>query len=837
MDLVPVPRLVPLLALLVIAWLPGAVIFRVPWLDRDGRAALPAEERLFWAVIISLSVSLALVLLLAAAGQYSFGRLLAANLSITVLTAAVSGLRLRLGPAASRPEVTCLLPLALVVLGLWQFFPPAEYVIGGKDPGVYMAEGIQIAQRGTLVYEDPVVASVPAFARDLFFPSHGRREYHGLRFMGFFVRDPDRGTVVGQFPHLFPASVAIGYGLDGLTGARRTVGVWAVLGLLAVYFAGAHIAGRAAGFAASVLLSLHVVQVWFARYPNAEVVMQTFLFAGLLALARAHDGTGRHFFGAMAGVLLGLLLFLRVDAALAILAALAAMGLVVAAGGRWLSSFLLALALSGALAAWYMLGPLRAYAGLPIAFLTHNVAWWQFAGVGLAVVLAVVAAMMSSSRPGLSSRVRAHVPWVLAGAVIAGAIYALYFREPAGRLASHDAYALRHFVLFYLSVPALAAALAGFLLLARERFWRSPALLVTIAVFSFFFFYKIRIVPEHFWAARRFLPVILPGALLSASAAAAWGLRQTGWRRGVSLAIGVAFVVLLGTQYARASRPVIDHVEYAGIIPELERLAAQIGDDDLLLVESRDAGSDAHVFGLPLAYIYARQVLVLASVRPEREAFGPFLDWAATRYRAVYFLGGGGTDLLSRQWSARSVASRRFQVPEYESAWMAYPRGVRLKEFDFGLYELLPAVADPESWFDLDVGIHDDLHVIRFHAKEVADGRPMRWSQRQSFVSVPVFAPDGREVIVVMSSGGRPDTAAPAEVRAYLNDEPIGTVRVEDGFRPYAFTIPPALAATAAASEEPARLRLVTEVWSPRQALGTPDDRALGVMVDRVQVR
>ena len=56
--------------------------------------------------------------------------------------------------------------------------------------------------------------------------------------MGFFIKDPDAGAVVGQFPHLFPASIAIGYGLDGLTGARRTVGVWAILGMLAVYFAG-----------------------------------------------------------------------------------------------------------------------------------------------------------------------------------------------------------------------------------------------------------------------------------------------------------------------------------------------------------------------------------------------------------------------------------------------------------------------------------------------------------------------------------------------------------------------------------------------------------------------
>src|SRR5262245_60738569 len=177
-----------------------------------------------------------------------------------------------------------------------------------------MNEGIQIAQRGTFAYRDPVVASVPGVARDLFFPSHQRPDYYGLRFMGFFIRDPNTGLVVGQFPHLFPASIAIAYGIDGLTGARRTTGVWAILGLLAVYFAGARLVGRAAAFGGAALLAVNVVQVWFARYPNAEVVMQALLFAALLATARAHVD-GDRFFAPVAGCLLGLLLFLRVDAA------------------------------------------------------------------------------------------------------------------------------------------------------------------------------------------------------------------------------------------------------------------------------------------------------------------------------------------------------------------------------------------------------------------------------------------------------------------------------------------------------------------------------------------
>src|SRR5688572_26773715 len=123
-----------LLELVVIGWLPGAVLFRLPWARRDVRAAIPVEERLFWAIILSLATSLAAVMALAFVHRYTFQRLLVADLLIAAGLAAVARLDLRLGPAAARPGPGVLLAIALIGLGCWRFFPPSEYVIGGKDP-------------------------------------------------------------------------------------------------------------------------------------------------------------------------------------------------------------------------------------------------------------------------------------------------------------------------------------------------------------------------------------------------------------------------------------------------------------------------------------------------------------------------------------------------------------------------------------------------------------------------------------------------------------------------------------------------------------------------------
>lgn len=822
--------------LLLIGWLPGAMLFRVPFAERDRRASLDAEERAFWAVIISVALSLSLTLALAAAHRYSFKRLLIADALVAGGALLVSRFHIRLGPVARWPSATALVPVVLVLISVWRFFPPSEYVIGGKDPGVYMNEGIQIAQRGAIVVPDPVIASVPAFARDLFFPSHQRTDYYSVRFMGFFIKDPDTGAVVGQFPHLFPASISIGYGLDGLTGARRTTGVWAILGVLAVYFAGVRLVGRAASAAAAGLLALHVVQVWFARYPNAEVVMQAVLFAALLANARAHVD-GDRFFAPVSAALLVLLVFLRFDAVLGVAGVMAGLALSVFKGRRPHWSFVATLAAGGALAVAYLIGPLRAYATLPMVFLS-NLPWWEYVLLALVVAAGSWILLAGARRPRIAAAAVVTFPLLLIATSVALALYTFALRHPGGKLADYDAYALRTFVFWYLSVPGFVAALAGYVLVTRRAFWRAPALILTFTIFSCFFFYKIRIVPDHFWMARRFLPVILPGSLLFASAAAlGWergGSRLVRWGRHL---IELAFVALLALHYAGATRPVLQHVEYAGVIPRLERLSAAVGDNDLLIAEAREAASDTHVLALPLAYIYARNVIVLANRIPDKATFAAFLDWARTRYARVLFLGGGGTDLLSHNWSVAPVASDRFQVPEYDSPRNAYPRGVRRKEFEYGLYAFAPATAAPPGPFDLDVGIRDDLHVLRFHAKETSENVTYRWSRDVSYISITSMAPGARQLILWMNDGGRPLHLRPAEVSVSLADQPLGTVRVVTGFHPYYFTIPPELAARVASAGDPVRLKIATPVWNPSRALGTGDDRDLGVMVDRVAVR
>ena len=508
---------------------------------------------------------------------------------------------------------------------------------------MYFNSGIQISQHGSLLIDDPLVRSVPPQHRELFFrPEPPDATFDSSRFLGFFVLDQDAGTVVGQFPHLYPVWIAIAYETYGLTGARYVHGLWGVLGVLAVYLTGAALFGRRAAFAGAALLAVNVAQVWFARYFCVEMIFQALVFAGVLAYIRAHVD-GDRFFAPIAGILIGLTPFLHITGVVAI----GALGLATLlgryGGQRFLASFALPLVVATGLASTYYLTVLATYT--PVWYLgslrpEHVVV--------IAGVLAVVALAFAAGRPAFAAQVTRWLPPVATAALWILAAYALFIRVKGGLPATRDPTALYpeglySYTFYYLQPLGLAAALAGWAVVSRRRFWPSWGFLAVAAAFAVAFFYDPHITPDHFWAGRRYVSVILPASLLLIGAAAFtpaplpdWP--RLAWTRGpaaarLRLAAGVVLVAALGWQYLQATRPILRHVEHAGVIPTVEQLAGRFTPDDLLLFGNRGV-TDAQAFALPLAYVYGRNVLSLREWEPDPKLLRQFLDWARTPLRA-----------------------------------------------------------------------------------------------------------------------------------------------------------------------------------------------------------
>ena len=179
---------------------------------------------------------------------------------------------------------------------------------------------------------------------------------------------------------------------------------------------------RSPAFAAAALLAVHVIEVWFARYPNSEIALQALVFATLLAFTRAHQDDDA-FFAPVAGVLATLLIFTRLDGLLVAAGLAATMVLTwIVTGTRPRVSFLITLAIGLGLALAYLMGPLQSYLITPIRF-TDSVSrglTWLAAGGAVAglVTLGIL-------RRRFGDRARGVVPIALTAVVIAAAAYAL----------------------------------------------------------------------------------------------------------------------------------------------------------------------------------------------------------------------------------------------------------------------------------------------------------------------------------------------------------------------------------------------------------------------------
>src|SRR4029453_5526587 len=439
---------------------------------------------------------------------------------------------------------------------------PTEYLVGGRDPGVYVAAMGTIARTGGIAFTDPAVLSIPREDTALFYRNPDAPDFTWARFAGFPLESPRSGRVFPEFFHLFPAVGASLFQSMGVKGALATPPVFGVLGTLGAFFVLRRLFGDAAALLGGLLLGTNVVQVWFARYPVSEPVSQFLLFLGLLAFA-LWEARGTAAFGVIAGFAWGLTFLWRIDS-VRLLLPLGLYVLVRRAHGdlpvRRAVPLLLPLVL------------LLAHAGVHAAFFSRkyllNVAnrpyWSQptWVWAALALLLVALAALVHAKGPTVVRLLEAHGEglraWV-AGALTVLALYAYFLRpllsawagadgnDPARttgwaglqallrtlgfhRLAAHDAQALVRLG-WFVTPLALVLALLGLLLVLRE--WKGRDLLPVGLLLSsaLFYLYKIRVYNDYYFALRRYVPVVLP-LLLGLAAYALTLLTARGGARG-----------------------------------------------------------------------------------------------------------------------------------------------------------------------------------------------------------------------------------------------------------------------------------------------------------------
>jgi len=836
------------------AALAGLVLFAVPGLlllallpPRE-RAALRFDEALFLAVAVSVGVSAWAGLLLAELGLFAVTRaaLILAGAAAVIAVAC----RRRLGPPLPPPSGwSSVAPAALVLAAAFALQArPTEYLVGGRDPGVYVATMALIGRTGGIAYTDPGVLAIPAQDVELFYRNPQGPEFSWGRFMGVPLQSPGTGRVVPEFFHLFPAFGAYLFQTMGVKGALATPPVFGILGTLAVYFALRRLLGGAPALLAALLLALNAVQVWFARYPVSEGLSQLLFFIAFLAVALWEE-RGHPAWAAVAGGALGLTLLVRIDSVLVLLP---------------LAVYLLARHAAGqlpwrrALPLLVPLGLLASHALLHAALFSRkyllNLAgrpyWHQPAWVWALALLAALA-LAASVRlwgPRVADVCRARgeaLRTVAMAALVLLALYA-YFLRPwlsawAGadgndralrlqdgallralgfhRLAAHDAQSLVRLG-WFVTPLALGLAMLGLLLMLWR--WRPRYLFPLLATLTFavFYLYKMRVWNDYYFALRRFVPLLLPW-VMGWAALLLWQMARGGRRRAA--VAGTLAALLLGLQL-RATLPLALHVDWRGAVRFVDDVARRFRPQDVVIFEQPRS---IHLISLPLWAVHGVNALELARFNPDAAKLDHLVRSWRGQDRSIYFVHTYSTDLCGL--FLQRVEEMSFGSAEWERAPGHLPRGPQPRALRFRISRVVPPdELQVPPLPEVDVGGSDDFQVSGFFDKEGGGDHTFRWTGSCASVYLP-GAQAGDAVRITASAPRRP---APAAVRATFAGVPVGAFQVGGDWAEYVVTLPSPLPPASPI------LRLDVPAWRPANVLpGSEDMRDLGVMVDRIVLR
>ncbi|MBO2448458.1 hypothetical protein J4573_15255 [Actinomadura barringtoniae] len=491
----------------------------------------------------------------------------------------------------------------------------SEQVIVRRDPASYVQFATWLNDHGSL----PIPQMRWAFG--------GGDRALGYASPAFY----EQGTsIVPQFMAGLPMILALG---GWIGGTYALLAMAPVLGACAVLsFAGltARMVGPRWAPAGALFLALTLPMLWVSRSTLSELPALVLLLGGLALMydvrAEAREGLpqsarAKAFLGGMA---LGLIVLVRIDGLRDVLPVVVIAGLLVAR--RRMTGTPLAMGLAFGVGAGLIEGfvlsrpylkylhasfdPLLAMTVLLVAATAALVGAlrWKVTGPRLRRI----GAWVSNGRlPGLAA--------VLTVLVMIGFAVRPYFQtvrrvpdNPDDQLNAQFIESIQriehltvdgtrqyselslYWVIWYIGVPALLLATFGAALLVRRLLRRqSPEWLLPYAVFAFTtvaVLWRPGITPDHPWATRRLIGVVIPGLLLFAVWALAWvfrRMRRLGYGKRVTGAAAVLGVAVLVVPIAVASAGFMVSKSDQGEVAAVRSMCDRLGPGRSIVIVDR----------------------------------------------------------------------------------------------------------------------------------------------------------------------------------------------------------------------------------------------------------
>ncbi|MDP9486250.1 MAG: glycosyltransferase family 39 protein [Actinomycetota bacterium] len=564
---------------------------------------------------------------------------------------------------------------------------PAEYVLNSRDPGVYTLFADRLARAGALLHHDRLVGAVASF--------HPLLE--GKKYPGFYVYGQD--LIVPQF---FPGPFALlGFGnlVGRVWGSLYVVPLMGALSVGVAFALGRELFGRWAGALGAALLALSYAQVWWARHPASEVMTQLLVLAGLwLAVRFVRGGDG--FSGVLAGLLLGGMMLVRVDAflAAAALPVLFAYDLIVGRPvWRWLYPGVPLVAFAGVMLLYLnTVGARYLYVIYTEHHLKEALALWPVA----AAVFAVLAGGGYYVRRRCGARIGAYLEVkggrlaFVGGLCVAAVALWAYFVLPVpweslpDGSRDFDAYRTQILVrLVWFTTPIVAVlGLVGFVLAMRRLDAARALLLGALLAFGALYAAVPNVAPDLPWATRRFVPAAFPALCLLAGHATVelggWLGRAWRPRAGLALAGALAALALAWTLYT--TLPILSFQELDGGVAAFEGVEREIPEGAEVVYMEMPEGYD--VTASTFEYLYGRPVLPYDHLRFIRDVDD--LEERGLLDDAVYVTTDGGPAPLVSGVGFRQVGAATVELPRLAAVEKELPTRKETLRLDYRVFRV-----------------------------------------------------------------------------------------------------------------------------------------------------
>jgi hypothetical protein len=611
---------------------------------------------------------------------------------------------------------------------------PADPFVTTRDQNTYASDAIYMADHGRLDVPYPNPSATDDAKTGISIPPGN-----------LFLTQP---SMTVRFSNLWPAWLAQSYAATGYEGLIRLNIILGLLALLAIYGLAKRVVPAAIAGSGVLFLVFNPAQFWVARQTLSEVAAELLIWCGL-ALLVAYLRRGRPAWGVWSGILFGLSALVHIDAFVLLPLLIGAQTLIRILPSQddpdkqrnWLPVYTGSLPLFGFALLYYVVfnGPYleelsgqllmiaaAALAASVLLLATRQRALVRSVGTALsrrAIALAPIAALFGVAayayflRPILPPFAHFNVP----GAVYDG--FRTYVEDALPNLGRYLTPGVVWFALLGWSLFLFAA------LTRRSRTYLVPLLIIALG-FTALYSWNQSAWPTHFWAIRRFVPVIIPALVLLAAAGLVRLLHRLsvpGRRLAVGLTVPllVVWTVWIGT-------PMYVVAEGSGSHDGLANFARSVPADGRVI--ALDGVYEAAHYWMPLYLAYDRpitaidvdteagRVEAIAMLTSASENDPVSVVTAAYDFRMDAVV---GTRTAEVSWSSPVMAETTNPVPrvvvdQATTLTLISATGLNTIGVPFG--------GAPE-WVTALSG---------FHRPQLVDGRPLSWTDGDGKIAIPV---------------------------------------------------------------------------------------------------